>query len=215
MSRFADGWRDAWQDRQYKNQFLVSIAALPVALFLLVLLLNYIETRKGVVLNDPLLSLVSPIDFKWITFSLIYSGFLLGFVSLVLFPFSFLLALRAFIVMLILRTVGLYLLPLDPPIDGIPLIDPFVHMPGVRPVFTRDLFFSWHIALMALLSFIAQWMDMKVIFSSAAVALAVILLLQHSHYTIDVLAAPCFAYAALGIARVITVDEGVGLSGRS
>ena len=214
MSRFADGWRDAWKDRKFRSQFLASVICLPVALLLLFLYLNHIETRKGIVLDDPLLSIMSPIDFKWITFSLFYSGMLLGFVSLVLFPFSLLLALRAFIVMLLLRVVCLFLLPLDPPVDGFPLVDPFIQIPGIRSVFTRDLFFSWHIAMMALLSYLARWMDMKIIFSSAAVALSVMFLLQHSHYTLDVVAAPCFAYAAFGIAKVITVDKGVGLAGR-
>ena len=213
MPKSIDRWRNAWRVRYFRDQFLVSLAGLFIVLIVTLVFLDYVETRGGSILEDPLLSLFPPIDLKWITFSVIYSGMLLGFVSLSLYPFDFLLAMRAFIVMMILRFICLFLLPLDPPAGLIPLIDPFIQLPGVRRVFTRDLFFSWHIAAMALFAFTAQWKDMKILFSCAAGAVSALLLLQHAQYTIGVVAAPCFAYVAYGISRWLTIENIAELPG--
>jgi len=213
MPKVIDRWRNAWRVRFFRDQFLVSITGFFVVLIVTLVFLDYVETRGGSILGDPLLSLFSPIDLKWITFSLIYSGLLLGFVSLGLYPFDFLLAVRAFIVMMILRIACLFLLPLDPPVGIIPLVDPFIQLPGIRPVFTRDLFFSWHTAAMALFAFTAQWKDLKIIFSCTAGAVSALLVLQHAQYTIDVMAAPCFAYVAYGIAKWLTIENVAELPG--
>lgn len=207
MPGLVESWRSAWRIRAFKDQFLVSCAGLLVALILMGLFLDYVETRSGIVLYDPLLSLFSPADFRWVIYSLFYSGMLLGIISLCLHPYSFLLAMRAFVVVILLRIVCLFFLPLDPPSGSIPLMDPLIQLPGVLPVLTRDLFFSWHTALLTLLVFTVPWKDMKIIFTCAAAAVSLFLLLQHAHYTIDVVAAPCFAYVAYGIARWRTVEK--------
>jgi hypothetical protein len=207
MPKFISRWRNAWRIGFFRDQFLVSIAAFFIVLIVTLIFLDYVETRSGTTLGDPLLPLFPPIDLKWITYSLIYSGMLLGFVSLCLYPFDLLLAMRAFVVMMLLRITCLFLLPLDPPAGFIPLVDPFVQLPGIRPVFTRDLFFSWHTATMALFAFTAQWKDMKIIFSCTAGAVSALLLMQHAQYTIDVIAAPCFAYVAYGIAKWLTIEN--------
>lgn len=200
-------WRSALRGRDYRDQLIASIIVLAITLPLMGSFLNYIGARMGAVLQDPLLRFFPPIDFKWITFSVIYSGIVFGFVSLLLYPYSLLVALRALIVLIILRVVCLYLVPLDPPADVIPLVDPFIRLPGIRHVIVRDLFFSWQTAIMALFAFTARWKDMKIIFSCVAFAVSILLLLQHSHYTIDIIAAPCFAYVAYNIAKWLTVQE--------
>ena len=207
MSKFVDNWRRAFRSREYRDQALVTLAALLVTLLLLRAFMNFIAARMGVVLHDPLLELFAPASFAWITFSLIYAGLLLGIVSLFVYPFSLLLALRALVVLIVLRAICQFFLPLDPPADAIPLADPFVQIPGFRPVIARDLFFSWHTALLALLAFVTQWKDLKIILALLALIVSALMLLQHAHYTIDLLVAPCFAYAAYGLAKWISVQE--------
>ena len=214
MPRFLYRWRSAWRLRDFRDQLLVSLVGFFLSIILLLVFLDYVETRTGLILYDPFLPLFSPIDLRWITYSLIYSGLLLGLVSLGLYPFSLLLALRAFIAVTLLRMVCLLLLPLDPPPGMIPLLDPYIQLPGIPPVFTRDLFFSWQIAILAIFAFIAQWRDMKIIFSCLALVVAVLLLLQHVHYTIDLVAAPCFAYVAFGLAKWLTIEEVPGAADR-
>lgn len=207
MPKFVGRWRSAWRIRLFRDQFFVSIVALLVATVLLRIFLDYVETRNGVSIFDPVVSAFLPIDFRWITLSLIYSGTLLGIISLFLEPYTLLLTVRAFVVMIILRIICLFLLPLQPPPGIIPLIDPLIQWPGTHPILTRDLFFSGHVAALALFALTAQWKDMKIIFSSAAAVVSILLLLQHTHYTIDIVAAPCFAYVAYGIAKWLTVVE--------
>jgi hypothetical protein len=207
MSKFVDNWRRAFRSREYRDQALVTLAALLVTLLLLRAFMNFIAARMGVVLHDPLLELFAPASFAWITFSLIYAGLLLGIVSLFVYPFSLLLALRALVVLIVLRAICQFFLPLDPPADAIPLADPFVQIPGFRPVIARDLFFSWHTALLALLAFVTQWKDLKIILALLALIVSALMLLQHAHYTIDLLVAPCFAYAAYGLAKWISIQE--------
>lgn len=207
MVKFVDDWRGAFRRGEFRDQFFVTLAALLVAVLLMRAFMGYIGARMGAVLHDPVLDLFSPASFAWITFTLIYAGFLLGLVSLVARPFSFLLALRALVVLILIRGICQYFLPLDPPPDAIPLADPFIRVPGFRPVIARDLFFSWHTALLALLAFATQWRDLKVILGLLALLVSVLMLLQHAHYTIDLVAAPCFAYAAYGFAKAVSVQE--------
>jgi hypothetical protein len=175
------------------------------------LFLSYVERRGGISLPDPLLPLFASTDLTWITFSCIYSAMLLGFVYLTLYPFSLLLAVRAAFVLILLRITFLFLLPLDPPAGCIPLVDPFIRMPAVFPPTSRDLFFCWPTALMALFGFCARWKDMRTIFFCAASLVSVLFLLQHAHYTVDLVAAPCFAYLAFGIAKGNTLHEVAGV----
>jgi hypothetical protein len=168
--------------------------------------MSYIGARMGAVLNDPILGLFPPAAFPWITFSFIYAGFLLGVAFLILHPFSLLVALRALVVLIFLRAICQFFLPLDPPADAIPLADPFIRIPGFRPVVPRDLFFSWHTAMLSLLAFVTQGKDLKIIFGILALIVSVLMLMQHAHYMIDILAAPCFAYAAYGLAKWFSVQ---------
>jgi hypothetical protein len=207
MAKIVDNWSVAWRNRFFRDQLLLSLIGFLLASVLMRLFLSYVETRSGISLPDPLLPLFSPTDLRWITFSCIYSAMILGFVALAIYPFSLLLAIRSIFVMIILRITFLFLLPLDPPPGCIPLIDPFIRMPAVFPPTSRDLFFSWQTALMALFGFCARWRDMRILFFSAAALVSILFLLQHVHYTIDVVAAPCFAYLAFGIAKGNTLHE--------
>ena len=205
MPRFVDAWVAAWRMHAFKWEAIYSVTALVLTLVLMEVLLLRIEVWQGVVFADPLLGLFPPTDVHWIIYSLVYSAVLFGFVSLCLHPFALLLTARALIILIIMRIACLFLLPLGPPADIIPLSDPFMLYLGVPTTNVRGMFFAWHPAMLALLGYAAQWKDLKVIFSIGVVVVSVLLLVQHTHYTIDLVAAPVFAYAAVGIAKWHTV----------
>jgi hypothetical protein len=172
------------------------------------------ETVTGVVLHDPILSFLSAIDLKWITHAVTYSGLLLGITSLCFYPFAFLLAVRSSVLVVVLRMVCRVVLPLDPPAGVIPLVDPIIQLPLAHPNLIRDLFFCWQTAVMTLFALTVEGRDLKLIFSVFTVMVSVLLLFQHAQYTISVVAAPCFVYAAYGVARVFTVGgSGPGVAG--
>lgn len=207
MPRFVGAWTAAWRVHAFKKEAVYSIVTLIVALVAMGGFLLQNEARVGVVFADPILGLFPPVDVHWIVYSIIYSAALFGLVSLSMYPFALLLTVRALIVLIVLHIACLFLLPLDPPTGIIPLSDPFLLFLGIRVTNVRELFFAWPAGMLALLAITAQWKDLKVIFSVAAAVVSVLLLVQHAHYTIDVVAAPVFAYAAAGIARWRTVGD--------
>ncbi len=197
-------WTDAWSNKRFRSTTIVLGILLPLTLLGFRRFLDFVELRQGAILADPLLSLYAPIDLTWITFVLIYSGLLFGLVILSSSPFLLLQTIAAYTILLFFRTVCMYTVPLDPPPGIIPLIDPFVELFGSsRTTLTRDLFFSGHTATLFLLGLgmtVRRW---SVLLNCAAGAVAVCVLWQHVHYTIDVLVAPLAAFAAFRLATLI------------
>jgi len=99
----------------------------------------------------------------------------------------------------------MYLVPLEPPTDIIPLRDPFVEGAFYdNKVLVKDLFFSGHTSNMVVLTLMMDIKWIKVLLALASTLVACLLLVQHVHYTIDVLAAPIFAYMAYRLATRIS-----------
>jgi hypothetical protein len=95
----------------------------------------------------------------------------------------------------------MYLVPLNPPPGMIPLGDPFVEYFGTGRLLTKDLFFSGHTATIFLFYLVSDpaRRGLKIIFLICTVLVAVFVLLQHVHYTIDVASAPFFTFSAYKI----------------
>ena len=214
MRALVDRWRKVWQFHAFRVQLMWSAPAFVCALILLRLYLDVVEVRSAVALYDPLIAFLPALDLKWIVYSITYSALLLGVSMIAFHPLAFLLTLRAAVVVIVMRVVCLFALPLDPPVGIIPLVDPMIQLPFAYPTLTRDLFFSWHVTVMAMFAFTVPGKDLKIIFSTFGALIAALLLLQHAQYTISVVAAPCFAYAACGIAKPFTVGaNGPGIPG--
>jgi hypothetical protein len=203
--KVSETWRTAWKQVGFRWQFLWSALSLLISLVLIRILLDYLEGRSGVVITDPVLSLFPPLDIHWMIWTLVYSGILLGIVSVALRPLTLLVSLRALFAIVLLRVVSMLIIPLDPPAGSIPLTDPIVHLPFTDGVLTRDLFFSWQVAVLSLFMFVVHGRDLKLVFGFLTGLTSVGLLVQHAQYTISIVAAPCFAYAALGLARYMTL----------
>jgi hypothetical protein len=161
-----------------------------------------VERRPGAILPDPVLALLAPRDVTWPVFTLIYVGILLAVFLLVRTPVRLLLGVQAYVLMALLRIVVMWATPLDPPPGMIVLEDPLVQLFGgaAKPL-TRDLFFSGHTSTMFLLFLAVPGRAAKAFFLACTASVAFLVLVQHVHYAVDVLAAPAFAYAAWRIAR--------------
>lgn len=134
-------------------------------------------------------------DCSLITFVFLYTA-ILSFIflhvkrldKLTLLAFSYTLVLW-------LRLVCLYLIPFYADSDAVKLEDPFLNnfiYPG--NYVARDLFFSGHVAILVLLCLINERPKMKWFYFIAAVVVSVTVVLQKVHFSIDVLAAPFFAW---------------------
>lgn len=188
-------WKDFLSDKKNKTEFIVSLIFLAVVLAVLAWFINYVELRQGVAFNDPLLELFNPIDLTWFTFGLIYFALILAIVSLINNPVKLLFALQLYSLMVFVRIIAMFLLPLDPPEKMILLKDPFVELFGSGKTLTKDLFFSGHTATLFILYLVSEKKKIKMYFLISTILVAACVLLQHVHYTIDVFAAIFFTYA--------------------
>ena len=192
----AGAWREAWSEQRFRVEAVLSPIALVGVLTVLARFLSWVEHRPGVLLADPVLALIPPRDVTWLTFGLVYLGLLTTFVLLLPHPRRLVLGAQAYALMVLFRMGVMAVTPLEAPLDTIPLRDPLVQVLGTGEVLTRDLFFSGHTATLALLTFLAVGRASRRFFTVCTVLVAICVLWQHVHYTVDVLVAPFFAYAS-------------------
>jgi hypothetical protein len=177
-------------------QYAVTLPTLALVLFCLSRFLQYAEQRQGVVLPDPLLALLQPHDLTWVTFGLIYGSLFVALYALLQNPGQLLVAIHAYIVLIVFRIAVMFAAPLEHPQGMILLRDPLVEQFGPARVLTKDLFFSGHTATLFLLGLTATHPKIKGILLFSTLLVGFFVLWQHVHYTVDVLAALAFAYCA-------------------
>lgn len=110
-------------------------------------------------------------------------------------------ALQTYGLMVLFRGIAMYLTPFAAPENILLLNDPFVQFFGEGDILTKDLFFSGHTGTLFLLVLLIDNKTLKAVFLIATFLVASAVLLQHVHYSVDVLAAPFFAYAAYRIIK--------------
>jgi len=154
------------------------------------------QARPGVPLDDPVLRAIGPVRLTWPIFLVLWPSILTGLYCLAHEPKRLVIALQATAVLIFLRTIALYLVPLEPLPSIIPLADPIVEFLGTGTLVTKDLFFSGHTSALFLVYLTATSPRLKWFFLAATVFVAVGVVVQHVHYSGDVYAAPFFAYGS-------------------
>lgn len=195
-------WQQALGSKAFKVQLSLTIIVLAVLLTLLSYFFTYIETRNGYKINDVLLQHLPSFNVSVFTFVIIYSAAILSIINVLPRPKTFLTAVWAYMLMLLLRLVTIYTWPLEAPDDIIPLQDPFVEtfFYGHTRI-TKDLFFSGHVATVCILYLANPYRQLRYLYLSVVVLVAVLILIQHAHYSIDVLTAPLFACLCFWLAK--------------
>lgn len=196
-------WKEFLKVKRNQVEFIITLLLLSIILTALTNFLNFIEARHGVVLPDPVLNFFNPTDLTWLTFALIYISIVVGIATLAKDPTRLLFTIQLYILMVAVRILAMYLLPLDPPAKIIVLKDPLVEFFGTGQTLTKDLFFSGHTATLFILFLTSEKKTIKQIFLISTILVAFSVLLQHVHYTIDVVAAPFFTYACYKLLKKI------------
>jgi hypothetical protein len=194
-------WKKEMSESKFAAVFIASFVVLIVVLHFFTRFLGWVEAREGVTLNDAILGMIEPRDFTWLTFGVIYVAVILAIVHLVSHPRRLLVAMQAYTLMVVVRMFMMWLVPLDPPAGMILLRDPVVQLVGNGDSPTRDLFFSGHTATLFLLFLTASNRIMKTVFLISTLLVAILVLWQHVHYTIDVLVAPFVAWGCFRLAE--------------
>jgi membrane-associated phospholipid phosphatase len=98
--------------------------------------------------------------------------------------------------MCLARILTISLLPLNPPAGIITLKDPIANIAyGGNGIFiTKDLFYSGHTGNMFLFFLSLQHKWDKIIALAASFIVGILVMVQHIHYSIDVIAAFIFTY---------------------
>ena len=194
-------WPVAWQRSAFRYRLVLTLALLIGLVANLPRFFAWVQSRPGSLLPDPLLALLPAHDVSWFTFIIIYLSVATALSYVLPRPYMLLRLLAAYWLMHASRVVLLALLPLEPPIGLFPLRDPiidtFIYV-AAGPI-TKDLFFSGHTATVMLLALSTEGARRRWLLAATA-AVGLLVLVQHVHYTYDVVAAPFFALGCYWLA---------------
>ena len=199
-------WKALWENKTYLFSWIFLLFLVLVTLKLACIFLAYNESRiSGVQLNDIVLQYLPVSDVSTPLFAITWVCVLTCLPVALRTPKKSMIVFISILLMAVARSLTLYLVPLQPPIDIIPLRDTFLEGSFYdNKVMVRDLFFSGHTANLALIFFLIEIKWIKLIVGICTLIVAFLLLKQHVHYTVDVVAAPFFAYAAYRVAHILT-----------
>lgn len=194
-------WRHAWKCKRFRLAAVFSILVLLANLIVLPSFFQFVEQRPGAPLDDPLLRILPSCDFSRPVFLLIYSALFYVIGRGIFSPGVFIRFATSYTLVLLMRVATLYLTPLGPPPGLVPMPDPWTPLFSGAPALTQDLFFSGHTATAFLVFLSLTGRAEKLAALSLLVVIVVLLLFQHIHYTIDIVAAIPFAYFGYRISK--------------
>jgi hypothetical protein len=208
MTTNALAWRTALRDSLFRTRITFTLLLLVACAFISPFIFEYIEKRPGIRLNDLVLERLQPADFSILIFSLLYFLIVTGVIQVIKSPGLLLMGFQAYLILTVMRFITLLVTPLEAPEGILVLKDPFVDKLFYQQTVTKDLFFSGHTGTVSLFIFLLynqkRW---RYLFMAGTLLLGMLLLKQHVHYTVDVLAAPVLAWVAVKL----SFDFGYGL----
>lgn len=200
-------WPGAWAQPGYRGRLLLALLLIFGALVpVCAPFYQFIQHRAGYHLADPVLAHLPAHDVAGPIFLLMYGSCVAAVGYLLARPQLLVRGVWAYLFLQLLRMATIWLLPLDPPVGILPFPDPFTehlfHVSTAIPI-TKDLFFSGHTATVVLLALAVRGRWWRAVLSLLAAAIGVLVLVQHVHYTYDVLGAPLFAWLAYWLAGCV------------
>ena len=186
-----------------KNLIWGSLALVFLAVFTYYFF-DYIENRLGgVVMNDWILQMLPAKDVSGIIVFFEMSVISLFIIRCATNPAMVITFLIAYIFVLVTRSVTIGITQLRPPIGLIELKDPIAGLIYRSKLSNRDLFYSGHTSLLFLFYLCSGKKADRYYMLFAAISVGVLLLIQHVHYTVDVVCAPFFTYGCFWLSKKI------------
>ncbi|MBK8363373.1 MAG: hypothetical protein IPL24_06690 [Bacteroidetes bacterium] len=183
-------WKGAMNNRQFRWQFIITLLVLSTFTFIFKHFFDYIESRTGTQLGDFLLDNIPAYNVSWGVFFILYSAIVIGMYTHRAHPKTVLIILQTYIIVTFVRMVTITLLPLEPPVGYLPLREPVVQFfTNGGKIISKDLFFSGHVSTVLSVYLGTHLPKTKSVLFVCVVAMCVLLLVQHVHYTVDVIAA--------------------------
>jgi hypothetical protein len=202
----AGKWKKAWEIPKFRILTIIGILILSGILIFLPFFFTIIEKREGTFLNDPFLEWIPAFDVSIPTFIVIWSMSLFYARRCIQDPYLFVLALWSISLIYFSRLITISVFPLNPPNGLIPLNDPLANLfyGGIDKFVKKDLFYSGHTSIQFFMFLSLQKKSDKIFAFFATLFIASFVLIQHIHYTIDVMGAFIFTYLLFRIGKMIT-----------
>jgi hypothetical protein len=196
-----NNWKETWSSSLQRAQLIIGSILMTIISFMLPSFFNLIQKRTGPALNDWVLTAIPAHNVSWAIFTVIWG---IGFYALwraIEKPTIYITYLWTFIFITILRVLAISLVPLDPPKGLIVLTDPLTAVFYGRSTITKDLFFSGHTSILFLAFLCLEKKWDRVLALIGTIIVACLLLVQHVHYTVDVIAAPIIIYPVFRLVK--------------
>lgn len=203
-------WVNAWSNKTFRNTLLLGLVIILTASVTTDFFFTYIQNLKeGITLNDWVLKKIPAFDVSTPIVLIMVSAILLFHIRCATNPDMFVTLVWALIFQLIFRIVTIDATKFFAPPDLIVLKDPLGSILYHARFITRDLFYSGHTACLFVFYFCANKKYDKLYLLFASITIGSLLLIQHVHYTIDVVSAPFFAYTCVWISKRIMISRKV------
>jgi hypothetical protein len=200
-------WSRAWNLPSFKWKLWTGLVILAGIFTGLPFFFQVIDVREGYFFSDLILQWLPAHNVSIAVFFIIWSCSLILLIRFFQDPMILLVALWSYIGVTLLRMACIALISLNPPADLIPLADPITNYFYGAHYITHDLFFSGHITSVFLIFLCLKKRPDQLYALICSISLGFLLLIQHVHYTIDVLAAPVFTYAVFRLTLLFTKKE--------
>lgn len=197
----AGRWALAWQMPVFRQKLLLAVGILLSLTPVFPLFYQYIEKREGWVYNDIVLQVLPSIDLSIPIFVITWGMALFTLVRVIKHPSLLLGVLYGIIVVNISRFISISLVPLNPPHGLIDIWDPITDMFYGESFVSKDLFYSGHTATQFLFFLFLPKRSDKALALCTTILMGILVLVQHVHYTIDVVFAPAFTYLCYLVAK--------------
>jgi len=198
-----EAWGEVWKESSFRLSFSLAILTFSVFPWKAATYFQWVQQREGIILNDFLLELIPPKNVSYPIFSIIYCTVIYLIIRLLATPKTFVWFAWAFNLETAFRFLTIYFVALNPPMGIVDLHDPVaaIFIYGENMPITKDLFFSGHTATMVFACYFLPLRMEKILAIILSVILVMLLLIQHVHYTIDIVMAPLFTLLAIGIIK--------------
>jgi len=199
-------WSEDWKKPTFRLSFLLAILSFSIFPWKASQYFQWIQQREGIILYDLLLEFIPSKNVSYPIFSIIYCTVIYLIIRLLASPKTFVWFAWAFNLETAFRFLTIYLVALNPPLGIVDLHDPLANLfiYGENMAITKDLFFSGHTATMVFACYFLPQKKEKILAIILTLILVGLLLIQHVHYTIDIIMAPLFTLLAIRITKMWT-----------
>lgn len=188
-------WKRFFSKKRNIVTLVLTILYFGFVTFLFKTYLVDLEKIEGVQLTDFILDRIPSYDMSFWIFIILYCTVFYNYIFLFAYPKILEIFLFFYATSLLLRFIMLWIVHIEPPHGMIILYDPILSNSTYNGLhITKDLFFSGHMVAMLCSYYTIPNQFLKKIYFVNTVLIAILLMVQHIHYVIDIIGAIIMVY---------------------